>query len=43
MWRMVCIGTGPGPKNVLAEDREGNRAVVPYMTWKHKLSKVPSQ
>lgn len=39
MWRMVCIGTGQGPKNVLAENREGQRIVVPYAIWKHKLSK----
>lgn len=35
--RMVCIGPGPGPKNVLAEDDNGHRVVVPYRIWKFKL------
>jgi hypothetical protein len=39
-WRMVCIGPGPGPKNVLAERvSDGLKTVVPYAIWKHKLSK----
>lgn len=33
-WRMVCIGTGPGPKNVLAEDDSGRRVVFTYRVWK---------
>lgn len=36
---MVCIGPGPGPKNVLAEYEDGRRVVVPYAIWKHQLSK----
>lgn len=35
---MICIGPGPGPKNVLAQTPEG-LVVVPYAIWKHKLSK----
>lgn len=36
---MVCIGSGPGPKNVLCERvSDGRRLVVPYAVWKHKLS-----
>lgn len=34
---MVCIGPGPGPKNVLAEDTNGYQVVVPYAIWKHKM------
>lgn len=38
---MVCIGAGPGPKNVLAECVEdGRKLVVTYATWKHRLAKV---
>ena len=33
---MICIGAGPGPKNVLCEDTQGNRTVVPYAIWKYK-------
>jgi len=36
---MVCIGPGPGPKNVLAERWDGHQVCVPYAIWKHKLSK----
>jgi hypothetical protein len=36
---MVCIGLGPGPKNVLAEHVDGRKTVVPYAIWKHRLSK----
>lgn len=36
---MVCIGAGPGPKNVLVEFSDGSRLCVPYAIWKHKLSK----
>lgn len=36
---MICIGLGPGPKNVLVEDEHGKHVVVPYAIWKHKLSK----
>lgn len=36
---MVCIGPGPGPKNVLVEFEDGSKTVVPYAIWKHKLSK----
>lgn len=42
VWRMVCIGAGPGPKNVLAERTDGYRTVVPYAIWKHRLSKERS-
>lgn len=35
---MLCIGPGPGPKNVLAERVEdGARLVVPYAVWKHRM------
>lgn len=37
VWRMVCIGPGPGPKNVLAQGLNGFLVVVPYAVWKHKL------
>lgn len=39
MVRLVCIGPGPGPKNVLAELDNGDHVVVPYAIWKFKLSK----
>ena len=39
MPRMLAIGTGPGPKNVLVELDDGTKTVVPYAIWKHKLSK----
>jgi hypothetical protein len=32
-YRFVCIGTGPGPKNVLAEDEYGHRVVFTYRNW----------
>ena len=34
--RMLAIGPGPGPKNVLVECDDGSKRVVTYMTWKHK-------
>jgi len=34
---MVCIGTGPGPKNVFAESVDGMKVIVPYAIWKFKL------
>src|SRR3954469_231913 len=37
--RMICIGAGPGPKNVLVEYEDGFRTAVPYAVWKHKLSR----
>lgn len=37
-WEMVVIGTGPGPKNVLARRVEdGKKLVVAYATWKHRM------
>lgn len=36
---MVCIGPGPGPKNVLVEEPDGRRVVVPYAIWKHAYKK----
>ena len=30
---MLCIGTGPGPKNVLVQIG-GRKTVVTYHTWK---------
>lgn len=36
---MVCIGPGPGPKNVLA-DVGGKLVVYPYAIWKHKIKGV---
>ena len=33
----VCIGAGPGPKNVLWEYEDGTKTVVPYAIYKHKL------
>lgn len=38
---MVCIGKGPGPKNVLAVNEEGKKMVVPYRIWKHRLKPAP--
>lgn len=38
--KMLCIGRGPGPKNVLALMPDGTKTVVPYAIWKHKLSKT---
>lgn len=34
--KMICIGPGPGPKNVLAERPDGSRIVVPYPVWKYR-------
>lgn len=34
---MVCIGTGPGPKNVLVEFADGTQMCVPYAIYKHKI------
>jgi len=34
--RMVTIGTGPGPKNVLVETPDGKRFVTAYALWKYK-------
>lgn len=36
---MLCIGAGPGPKNVLVLMPSGEKLVVPYAIWKHKLGK----
>lgn len=33
-WPMLCIGTGPGPKNVLSVDDSGRRVVFSYRAWK---------
>ena len=37
MPKMLVIGPGPGPKNVLAELDDGTLVVVPYAIWKYKL------
>lgn len=34
--RFICIGSGPGPKNVMFETHEGVRVVTAYALWKHK-------
>ena len=34
MYEMLCIGTGPGPKNVLSIDERGRRVVYSYRAWK---------
>lgn len=34
MHEMICIGTGPGPKNVLSTDERGRRVVYSYRAWK---------
>lgn len=40
-WRFICIGTGPGPKNVLAQRVEdGKKCVFAYATWKHRIAKA---
>ena len=31
--RMICIGTGPGPKNVLAQHEDGRLVVYTYRNW----------
>lgn len=36
---MLCIGRGPGPKNVLALLPDGRKIVYPYAIWKHRVSK----
>lgn len=33
-WTFVCIGTGPGPKNVMARDETGRPIVFSYRNWK---------
>jgi len=41
VWEMICIGAGPGPKNVLARRAgDGKMLVVAYATWKYKMEKV---
>ena len=37
--KMLYIGPGPGPKNVLVQMPDGAKVVVPYAIWKHKLAK----
>lgn len=39
MAKLLVIGPGPGPKNVLALLNDGSKVVIPYAIWKHKLSK----
>lgn len=38
---MLCIGTGPGPKNVLSIDERGRRVVFSYRAWKALPKGVP--
>lgn len=38
---MLCIGGGPGPKNVLARHADGRLVVYPYAVWKHKIKGRP--
>lgn len=33
-WAFVCIGTGPGPKNVMARREDGLPIVFSYRNWK---------
>lgn len=33
---MICIGRGPGPKNVLVQQPDGKKVVVPYPVWKYR-------
>lgn len=36
--RMLAIGIGPGPKNVLVELPDGSKTVVPYRVWKYQYA-----
>lgn len=43
-WTFVCIGPGPGPKNVMAHDESGRRVTFSYRNWKRlqDLSSIAS-